>query len=191
MTPSRVRRRLPHAERREEILTAAAAMFRARGYEASSIDAIAASVGISGPAIYRYFARKPDILIALIERAVASATDAIVAAAVGKDGDDLILAITDSMIAHAARDGAVISLVQSATGQMEAGDRDRLHRIRLDLVDHLSTALCRARPDLTRDAAGFHADAALGVISHVSLDLSGDAVRVAQFRRMVRAVLAA
>jgi AcrR family transcriptional regulator len=37
-------------------------MFRSRGYEATSMNAIAARVGISAPSIYHYFPAKTDLL---------------------------------------------------------------------------------------------------------------------------------
>jgi AcrR family transcriptional regulator len=54
----RVRSRL----RREEILTAAAALFARRGFHGVSIDDIGSAVGMSGPGIYRHFPGKEAVL---------------------------------------------------------------------------------------------------------------------------------
>jgi AcrR family transcriptional regulator len=48
--------------RREEILTAAAALFARRGFHGVSIDDIGAAVGISGPGLYRHFSGKETVL---------------------------------------------------------------------------------------------------------------------------------
>lgn len=185
------RRRLPHAERRTELLAAAAAMFRERGYDATGIDAIAQAVGISGPAIYRYFSRKTEILIALIEASVADATATIDRTLEGSEDGDTLSRLAAALIDHAGKQGAVISLLRSGTAQMEASDRERLHRVRLELIAHLGATLCRARPDLTPQTARLHADAALSVIGHLPDGLMDDPVVQARFRDIVRAVLAA
>lgn len=54
--------------RREEILDAAAALFAERGYHGVSIDDLGAAVGLSGPAIYRHFAGKEDVLAQMLLR---------------------------------------------------------------------------------------------------------------------------
>ena len=51
---------------REPILAAAAELFHARGYSATSMQDIAQSVGFSRPALYYHFRDKHDILSALV-----------------------------------------------------------------------------------------------------------------------------
>ena len=56
--------------RRDEILAAAVKLFHERGYHATGMDDIGAEAGISGPAIYRHFRGKEEILeILLLEAA--------------------------------------------------------------------------------------------------------------------------
>jgi AcrR family transcriptional regulator len=50
------------AMRREQILGAAALLFRRRGYSGVGIDDIGTAVGMTGPAIYRYFPGKQALL---------------------------------------------------------------------------------------------------------------------------------
>ena len=54
--------------RREEILDAASVLFASRGYHGVSIDDLGAAVGLSGPAIYRHFAGKEDLLAQMLLR---------------------------------------------------------------------------------------------------------------------------
>jgi AcrR family transcriptional regulator len=63
MTPTGTKRR-PH--RRYEILAAATKLFHERGYHATGMDDIGAELGISGPAIYRHFKGKEQILEILL-----------------------------------------------------------------------------------------------------------------------------
>jgi AcrR family transcriptional regulator len=60
-------------ERREEreakrmaVLTAAVRMFNARGFHATSLDDVAASLGVSKPTIYHYLGNKEQVLIECI-----------------------------------------------------------------------------------------------------------------------------
>src|ERR1700742_2300084 len=57
------------ARRRAAILEAASDLFRERGFRATSLDDIGAAAGVSGPAIYRYFKSKHELLAVLIEDA--------------------------------------------------------------------------------------------------------------------------
>jgi AcrR family transcriptional regulator len=54
------------AERRQELLSAATRLFAEKGFRAVSIDELGASVGISGPAVYRHFPCKEDVLVELL-----------------------------------------------------------------------------------------------------------------------------
>jgi AcrR family transcriptional regulator len=62
------RKRLPPAERRELIVAAAERAFGANGYDGASLDAIAADAGVTKPVLYRHFASKEDLYVALLER---------------------------------------------------------------------------------------------------------------------------
>ncbi|SFF50775.1 transcriptional regulator, TetR family [Fontimonas thermophila] len=62
-------RGMPRDQRMEEMLHAAARVFARRGYHAASMDEIAREADISKPLLYRYYASKEGLYIALIERA--------------------------------------------------------------------------------------------------------------------------
>src|SRR5271157_6285208 len=54
---------------REAIMAAATDLFRTRGFRETSLGDIGAAAGVSGPAIYRYFKSKGELLSVLIEEA--------------------------------------------------------------------------------------------------------------------------
>ena len=54
---------------REAIMAAATELFRERGFRETSLGDIGAVAGVSGPAIYRYFGSKGELLSVLIEEA--------------------------------------------------------------------------------------------------------------------------
>lgn len=77
--PENVKRRRPYrserrreqaAETRERVLDAAAALFAERGFESSTIAAIAAQAGVAPETVYAGFRNKPRLLGELVRRAV-------------------------------------------------------------------------------------------------------------------------
>jgi len=84
---------------REDVKTAALDQLAAGGAQAISINAIAKQLGVSGPALYRYFASRDELLTELIRDAYRSLADTLQAAAAG--GAEL------AGLAHAARDWAL------------------------------------------------------------------------------------
>lgn len=68
MAPDPKQARLPPPERRELILEAAAARFGARGYEDARLEDIASDAGVTKPILYRHFASKKDLYLALLAR---------------------------------------------------------------------------------------------------------------------------
>lgn len=62
-------RRMPRAERREQILDAATRAFSRTGFTATGLDDIAAEAGITHVILYRHFASKTDLYRAVLDRA--------------------------------------------------------------------------------------------------------------------------
>lgn len=60
------------AQRRNQIMQAAADMFMGGSFDATSMDELAAAVGISKPALYRYYRGKETLFLALLEREMAN-----------------------------------------------------------------------------------------------------------------------
>lgn len=64
-------RRHLRARKREAILTAAARMFNERGYHATSLDDVAARLGVSKPLVYHYLGNKEQVLLQCMQRGLA------------------------------------------------------------------------------------------------------------------------
>jgi len=54
------------ADRREALLAAAASLFADRGFTRVSLEELGAAAGVSGPAVYRHFDGKQDVLAAML-----------------------------------------------------------------------------------------------------------------------------
>jgi AcrR family transcriptional regulator len=64
-----MRTRLPRAEREQQMLLAARALFADRGYGAVTMDDVAAAVGVTKPLLYTYFGNKERLYLACMEPA--------------------------------------------------------------------------------------------------------------------------
>src|SRR4051795_7135698 len=60
--------RLDPAQRREEILDAANALFAERGYDEVSIEDIARTAGVTRGLVHHYFGGRNEVYLALVER---------------------------------------------------------------------------------------------------------------------------
>ncbi len=61
-------KRLPGAMRKEQLLDTAAKLFATRGYARATTAELAKAAGVTEPIIYRHFASKRELFVALIER---------------------------------------------------------------------------------------------------------------------------
>jgi AcrR family transcriptional regulator len=62
----------PPRERAEEVYSAALRLFHEKGYHATSMQDIAAAVGLYKGSLYHYIGSKEDLLVQVFERAMAS-----------------------------------------------------------------------------------------------------------------------
>jgi AcrR family transcriptional regulator len=70
-------RRLPRAQRREQILRAATRAFARTGYTATSLDDVATEVGVTHVILYRHFTSKSDLYRAVLDRACTRLADTV------------------------------------------------------------------------------------------------------------------
>ncbi len=70
-------RRLPRAQRREQIVSAATRAFGRAGFAATSLDDVATEAGISRVLLYRHFDSKGDIYRAVLDRACTRLADSV------------------------------------------------------------------------------------------------------------------
>ena len=71
------RTRRSRADRMEQTLGEAHALFAERGYAAATMDEIAARVGVTKPLLYNYFGNKERLYIACMQRAAESLTTTV------------------------------------------------------------------------------------------------------------------
>jgi AcrR family transcriptional regulator len=101
-------------ERRDEILAEARHHFAQHGLHGASTDAIARSVGISQPYLFRLFRTKKELFLASVERCFAQTHDTFAAAAEGKTGAAALEAMGHAYVDLITRDPDLLQ------GQLQA-----------------------------------------------------------------------
>ena len=98
------------------MLDAALQSFGTRGYDATSLDALAAGLGITKQSILYYFASKEALLQAVIDRSAIELADALEAAIAGAGpGFARIEAVVRSVFRLAARRPELLGLVREVS----------------------------------------------------------------------------
>jgi len=121
-------RRLPRAQRREQVLSAATEAFARSGFAATSLDHVAAQAGITRVILYRHFDSKTELYQAVLDRMCAR-LDAHVDQPVG--------GFTDASI-----DGLLQAAVESPAGfrllfqhaLREPDFKERIEKFRADIT---------------------------------------------------------
>ncbi len=88
--------RLSAAERRDDVLEAALAVFAERGYEGASTEDIARAAGISQPYLFRLFGTKKELFKAASARCLRETLEMFQRAAEGKRGEEALHAIAEA-----------------------------------------------------------------------------------------------
>lgn len=142
------------AQRRDAIIAAASDLFRDRGFHATSLDDIGAVAGISGPAIYRYFESKHDLLATLIEEA-ASVWRATVDEVLNTDAPPLVTLerLIDAAVALELKSGNLRGVFQREFRALDNDARRRLARTDRVTMAEWVHLLCEVRPSLTDEEA--------------------------------------
>jgi AcrR family transcriptional regulator len=96
------RTRLPAGERRALVAAAAAARFAERGYDATTLDEIAADAGVTKPILYRHFGSKKELYLALLEQH-RDDLPTFLSAAAAAGPEPTIEAVLDNWLAYAKR----------------------------------------------------------------------------------------
>jgi AcrR family transcriptional regulator len=160
------RPRLGRDERRSRILDAAAELFHVQGYSATSVDAIGARAGVTGPAVYRHFPSKQELLLELLDTAVARAFGE--ADATAGSADERLAAMVDRIVRHALAERALIGLLYAGHERFGDADRQKLGRIRHTVIERWSAALREARPSLRAADAATYVEAAMSVVAGIA-----------------------
>jgi AcrR family transcriptional regulator len=148
------RTRLPRAERMEQTVAAAHALFAERGYAAVTMDGVAAAVGVTKPLLYNYFGNKEQLYIACLEQA-GDALVRTVVDAVGQTDEpaDALRAGLRAFFDFVDDDRAAWSVLFDETLPAGGEIADRVAGYRTQLRDLVAAALLEQMPGGRRERA--------------------------------------
>lgn len=156
--------------RKTQLADAAAELFRKHGYHQVSVNDIAQAAGVTGPAVYRHFQGKQDILAHVLlsgmdtfglvtERALATP---------GTPAEQLDALLR--AVANLAVDRREITALWRWEGRhLAEADRTKIRHRGGEVISQWAIALCDARPDLAPADAELLGWATLSVYGSVSV----------------------
>ena len=163
-----------NGERRDEILDAAAVLFAGRGFHGVSIDHLGAGVGLSGPAIYRHFAGKEDVLAQLLlrisqrlhdegARCVTAASDARAA----------LEALLRSHVSFAVSQPELITVHGRELANVPEPERRQIRRLQRLYVEEWVGVLSELMPEVAMSRLRVAVHAAIGLLNSTPYALGG------------------
>jgi len=179
--------------RRQQILDTAATLFAERGFHGVSVHDIGGACGISGPALYKHFAGKNDILnqslTAISERHLAEGLARTAAAANPQSALDALIAWH---IDFALGNPALIVIQEREWANLDSAGRKEVRSLQLAYIDVWVDAIRALRDDLDPTEARAAVQATFGLLNSTphSARISEAAMRI-RLARMAHAALLA
>lgn len=153
--------------RHQHILDAAAELFFERSFAAVGMDAIGERAGVTGPAVYRHFSGKSEILATLFDEAIDGLT-----LATGHTFTDpheelayLVRGHTDFVIANRRLAGVKIREERSLTGP----SRKRLHERERRYIERWVGCVGRCYPAVSADRRATAVHGIIGMLNSVAV----------------------
>jgi AcrR family transcriptional regulator len=124
---------------RERLTRAAMALFLERGFEATTLDDIAAAADISRRSFFHYFASKEDVVFAWHEEI----TSALIAAVAARPRDESMLAAAENAISAMARqiepsEAIAMACLKRDNPALQARDQVKYEKLERALADALA-----------------------------------------------------
>lgn len=180
------------ADRRDQLLTAAARLLAMRGYARVRLEDLGSAVGISGPAIYRHFPNKEALLVDLltdISRRLLEGGTAVVEAAATPP--QALSGLIDFHLDFALSESDLIRVQDRDLDSLPESARRQVRQYQRRYVEAWVQMLCQVDPELDESDARIKAHAAFGLMNSTpySAGRSAPAQTRAVLRQMVVAAL--
>ena len=147
-------RRTKGERTREAIMAAATELFRDRGFRETSLGDIGAAAGVSGPAIYRYFKSKGELLSILIEEASITWRETV-DDVLNEDTPPLVTLerLIDAAVVLQLKNGNLRDVFVKEYRSLDDDTRRRVARIERVRMAEWVHLLCEVRPGLSDEEA--------------------------------------
>jgi AcrR family transcriptional regulator len=149
--------------RQEQLRRQAARMFAEYGYHGVSIEDLGASVGISGPGVYRHFSSKDallgDLLVGISEDLLQNGRTEVAAA---RTPADALERLVDKHLEFSLTEPDLIRVQDRDFASLSPADQHQVRRLQRGYVELWVDQLV---PPLTRDQARARAHAVFGLLN--------------------------
>ncbi|GAB3369865.1 TetR/AcrR family transcriptional regulator [Amycolatopsis echigonensis] len=157
-------------DRKAQLAAVAAELFRARGFHGVGINDIAASAGVTGPALYRHFADKQAILAYVVLAGIDDMESATAAAlADSAPPPEQLNALLTGLATQAVERREIAALWRWEGPHLPREQRREIRRRSGAALDAWTKALLTLRPELSADDAELLCWAALSVFGSVAV----------------------
>jgi len=161
-----VNTRTASADRREEILRVASELFARNGFHGTSMDDLGTSVGMSGPALYRYFPGKEAILSAMLidisDRLLAGGLKRV---AEHHNANERLDSLVDFHVDFALDDPHLIDVQARELDAMTQEDQRTVRRLQAQYVTLWVDTIRDVWPQVSSEAGRAAAHAVFGLIN--------------------------
>lgn len=149
----------------EALLTESMRLFNIKGYRDTSMEEIAAAVGMPASGIYRYFAGKSDILAAAFRRAADRLSEDLTAiTAANADSEAALTAVIDAYVARSFAQPELDYVYYTERLNMSPTDQKILRNMQRSTVESIVELVVGVRPEWTPAQARFAVHAAMSLV---------------------------
>lgn len=151
---------------RERILSEAARLFAVRGFRGTSIDDLGQACGMSGPAVYKHFGSKDEVLAELLIRISEHLRDggrAVVSSS--ESGRIALERLIDFHLDFTTHEPDLIRVQDRDLANLSLDAAHRVRSLQRSYVETWVRALCVVRADLTPAQARVEAHAVFGLMN--------------------------
>ncbi len=164
-----VRSRLRSSARRKELIAVAANLFASRGYYPVTVDDIGDAVGLTGPALYRHFASKEALLVAVFDQVIEEWTDRIrKVVSEAPDPASALRAIVRLHVEFAIEHRENLAVWRQEFQNVPEADRWRLRRSQRLYVEEWVHLVHELRPEFSDTELRAAVHAAIGLLQSPS-----------------------
>jgi AcrR family transcriptional regulator len=149
----------------EALLDESMRLFNERGYRETSVEEIAATVGLPASGVYRYFGRKSDLLAASFRRAADwLSAELSSAAAVANDPEEALTRVIDAYVARSFDRPELDYVYYTERLNMTDADQNVLRILQLSTVESWVQLVVAVRPEWAPADARFAVHAAMALV---------------------------
>jgi AcrR family transcriptional regulator len=150
---------------RDVMLRQAARLFATQGFRGTSVEDIGSACGVSGPAVYKHFSGKDEILARLLVDISEQLVEGGRQVAADPDAASALRALVEFHTDFALGEPDLIRVQDRDLTSLNERDRARVRRLQRTYVEHWTSVLQRLHPSLPVETARLRAHAVFGLLN--------------------------